>query len=67
MTEPSVVSRVPDDSLARLWQLNQMTVDLTRVENFLSVAVNQITTQVLIGFCTLVYLVSINPWLAALA
>jgi ABC-type multidrug transport system fused ATPase/permease subunit len=46
---------------------NQMTVDLTRVENFLSVAVNQITTQVLIGFCTLVYLVFINPWLAALA
>jgi ABC-type multidrug transport system fused ATPase/permease subunit len=46
---------------------NQMTVDLTRVENFLSVAVNQITTQVLIGFCTLIYLLFINPWLAALA
>lgn len=46
---------------------NQMTVDLTRVENFLTVAVNQITTQVLIGFCTLIYLLLINPWLAALA
>ncbi len=46
---------------------NQMTVDLTRVENFLSMAVNQITTQILIGFCTLVYLLIKNPWLAALA
>jgi len=46
---------------------NQMTIDLTRVENFLSVAVNQITTQVLIGLCTLIYLLIKNPWLAALA
>lgn len=46
---------------------NQMTVDLTRVENFLTIAVNQITTQVLIGLCTLLYLLYINPWLAALA
>jgi len=46
---------------------NQMTIDLTRVENFLSMAVNQITTQILIGLCTLIYLLIKNPWLAALA
>jgi len=46
---------------------NQMTIDLTRVENFLSMAVNQITTQILIGLFTLIYLLIKNPWLAALA
>lgn len=46
---------------------NQMTIDLTRVENFLSMSVNQITTQILIGLCTLIYLLIKNPWLAALA
>jgi ABC-type multidrug transport system fused ATPase/permease subunit len=46
---------------------NQMTVDLNKVENFLAVAVNQITTQVLIGAATLLYLLFKNPWLALLA
>ncbi|MEO8614739.1 MAG: ABC transporter ATP-binding protein [Luteolibacter sp.] len=46
---------------------NQLTLDLSRVETFLTVAVNQITTQVLIGFCALIYLLIKNPWLAALA
>jgi len=46
---------------------NQMTVDLNRVETFLALVVNQITTQVLIGAVTLVYLLVKNPWLAGLA
>ncbi|MCU0772706.1 MAG: ABC transporter ATP-binding protein/permease [Verrucomicrobia bacterium] len=46
---------------------NQMTVDLNRVETFLALMVNQITTAVLIGAGTLVYLLLKNPALAALA
>lgn len=46
---------------------NQMTVDLNRVETFLSLLVNQIITSVLIGAATLIYLLFKNPWLAGLA
>jgi ATP-binding cassette subfamily B protein len=46
---------------------NQMTVDLNRVETFLSLVVNQIITSVLIGTATLIYLLFKNPWLAGLA
>ena len=46
---------------------NQMTVDLNRVETFLSLLVNQIITSVLIGIATLVYLLFKNPWLGGLA
>ncbi len=46
---------------------NQMTVDLTRVETFLGMAVNHITTSIMIGIIALVYLLVKNPSLAILA
>ena len=46
---------------------NQMTVDLNKVENFLSVAVNSIVTSVMLAAVILIYLLVKNPWLALLA
>jgi len=46
---------------------NQMTVDLNKVENFLTLSVNQITVMIIIGVATLIYLLWKNPWLASLA
>lgn len=46
---------------------NQVTVDLNKVEAFLTTAVNQIVVHLFIGLLTLAWLFVKNPWLAALS